>query len=116
MLRARACLASHALQDLAALHVVVQGVDVAGLLGCWDYLAFPLLLITDSVHASRMQQRLQQQQQQRQGQQQQGWGAGAEGQLEEELEVAVPAALSDRVAEAVLGRAARFSACLVRLV
>lgn len=73
-------------QELAALQTVLQGVQPQGLLSCWDYLAFPLLLITDSIRPSRVQQQYSEQQQQ-----------------EDTVDVAVPAAQSDRVAEAALG-------------
>lgn len=89
-------------QELSALQVVVQGVDATGLLVCWDYLAFPLMLITDSVRPARMQLTQQQQRGQLHTQ-------GAEEASEEPSEVAVPAAQSDRVAEAALGRDGLFS-------
>lgn len=89
-------------QELSALQVVVQGVDATGLLACWDYLAFPLMLITDSVRPARMQLTQQQQRGQLHTQ-------GTEEASEEPSEVAVPAAQSDRVAEAALGRNGLFS-------
>jgi hypothetical protein len=81
---------------LEALQEEVAGLDPSGLSGCWDYVTFPLLLAVDSIAASRRAR-----QQGQQGQQQRGGAAGQEGAGEEEL--AVPAASTDRVAEAVLG-------------
>jgi hypothetical protein len=83
-------------QELAALCVVVQGVDPEGLLACWDYLAFPLLLITDSVRPARTPPPAVQQQQR----DDEDDAGGLQG---DQVEVAVPAAQSDRVAEATLG-------------
>jgi hypothetical protein len=58
---------------------VLESVGPAGLQGCWDYVSFPLLLLLDSVQQSRQE-----------------GAAAAAGQLP------VPAAKSDRVAEAAL--------------
>jgi flagellar hook-length control protein FliK len=54
------------------------------------------LLIADSVRPASTQQQQQQQQQQKQR-------GNVEGMVDDDVEVAVPAAQSDRVAEAALG-------------
>ncbi len=96
----------------AAMRAEVQP---EGLADCWDYVAFPLGLMLDSVPAARQQQQQQQQQQrqrqqQQQQQQQQGGsrarqGARREGGAAEGPDggVAMAAVGSDRVLEALLG-------------
>jgi hypothetical protein len=68
--------------SLQHLDGVLAQVSPAGLQACWDYVCFPLLLLVDSVQQCR-----------------QGDGAAAAAAAQE---LPVPAARSDRVAEAAL--------------
>ncbi|KAJ9518506.1 hypothetical protein QJQ45_018578 [Haematococcus lacustris] len=68
-------------KGLSSLQQLVEQLPAHGLAGCWDYLTFPLLLLLDSGAEARSTGPA-------------GSGGG---------QVAVPAARSDRVMEAVLG-------------
>ena len=85
--------ASHLHEGLTALHSLLESIDPKGLSGCTDYVLFPLMLIIDSVAPSRQKQ------------------ASADTVAsdpsvsthgEEPGEAAVPAAKSDKVAEAAM--------------
>ena len=83
--------------SLQQLEAVLSEVSPAGLLACWDYVSFPLLLLVDSVAQCR---------------QGDGGPAGAgaaatpaaqqQQQQQQQQQLPVPAARSDRVAEAAL--------------
>eukprot|EP00955_Chlamydomonas_euryale_P098920 365182-Chlamydomonas_euryale.AAC.11 len=71
---------------LAALAAAVDGAEPSGLAGCFDYVMFPLLLVVDSIAPARSAMAGTS-----------GGGSGGGG-----SDVAVPAARSDRVADAAL--------------
>ena len=88
--------ASHLHEGLTALHSLLESIDPIGLSGCTDYVLFPLMLIIDSVAPSRQKQA--------------STGTVASDPAvsppsthgEEPGEAAVPAAKSDKVAEAAM--------------
>jgi hypothetical protein len=78
-------------QELTSLQALLEHQEPQGLVSCWDYVSLPLLLIVDSAVQARLPLP----------------SKGAAGTSQEagsgRLDVAIPAATSDRVAEAVLG-------------
>ncbi len=78
---------------LRSLADVMGELPPAGLEGCWDYVAFPLMMLVDSIAPSR------QQQQQKGG----GGEAAPAAASSAPQDVVAPACRSDRVAEALLG-------------
>ncbi|GAX83179.1 hypothetical protein CEUSTIGMA_g10605.t1 [Chlamydomonas eustigma] len=78
------------LSGLTNLHSQLGSIDAKGLKGCWDYVMFPLMLIVDSIGPIRSQHK--------------GTGLSpADLDGGNHVDVPVPAARSDRVAEAALG-------------
>lgn len=85
---------------LRSLADVMGELPPAGLEGCWDYVAFPLMILVDSIAPSR-QQLLQQQQKE------DGGDVATAAAPPGPQDVVAPACRSDRVAEALLGVSAR---------